>query len=80
MYCQHYCTATRTDNVQSTLFKNAFKRLQFERNLRTAGLVLEKELSPDGRTGYVKIYAPFDVLCEQVGCSPDVALGLQMAV
>ncbi|XP_078583555.1 anoctamin-4-like isoform X6 [Branchiostoma floridae x Branchiostoma japonicum] len=62
-----YVLAYEKNDDSKSEEKKQQKRECYEENLRYEGLELEyedRELSQDGKTFYVKIHAPFDVLCK----------------
>ncbi|XP_019638132.1 PREDICTED: anoctamin-4-like [Branchiostoma belcheri] len=62
-----YVLAYEKNDDSKSEEKKQQKRECYEENLRYEGLELEyedRELSQDGKTFYVKVHAPFDVLCK----------------
>eukprot|EP00045_Choanoeca_perplexa_P014511 m.171086 g.171086 ORF g.171086 m.171086 type:complete len:1079 (-) comp16700_c1_seq1:61-3297(-) len=51
------------DEADSRTVKDAAKRFRFEHELVAKGLKLEHEMGSDGRVVYIKVHAPFNVLC-----------------
>jgi anoctamin-5 len=49
----------------SNALKLAKKRASFESKLKSRGLIVEPEMAENGTTYYVKIHAPFEVLCRK---------------
>jgi hypothetical protein len=59
------------------------RRVFFENKLANEGLVLEREVSEDGNVFFVKIHAPFDLLCrlaEQVKLALPIKVGCDFHV